>query len=849
MGSLFRSEAMCLAQLFLQSGSAYDCVSELGEIGLAEFRDLNPHVSAFQRKYVGEMKKCEELERILDYLVKEMRKSDIHVSDGVSLPAAPLPKHVLEIQEQLQKLEAELREVNKNKEKLRRNLLELTEYTYMLRVTQNFVQRSTEHETAAHSSYEEFPALEKESLMDYTCMQRLGAKLGFISGLVHYAKLESFERMLWRVCKGYTILTYQELDEFIEDPESKEPTKWVVFLVSYWGDQIGQKVKKICDCFHCHVYPYPNSVEERKNIMSGINTRIQDLHTVISQTEDYLKQVLFKASESIYKWVVQVKKMKAIYHILNLCSFDVTNKCLIAEVWCPVDDLPSIRKGLEEGSSGASIPSFINRIPSSDTPPTLIRTNKFTAGFQNIVDAYGVGDYREVNPAPYTIITFPFLFAVMFGDFGHGFLMSLFALLMVLYETNPKLHRTQNEIVRMFFEGRYIILLMGLFSIYTGLIYNDCFSKSVNIFGSSWNVSAMYPDGSSIKKHVNSTFLALDPNVTGVLKGIYPFGIDPIWNLATNRLTFLNSFKMKMSIILGVSHMTFGVVLSVFNYLHFKKTFNIFLVFIPEFIFMVFIFGYLVFMIVYKWLAWSAEFSKDAPSVLLHFIHMFMFATDKNNLPLYKSQFGIQVFLMVIVFLCVPVLLFGKPMYLYWQHHGGQTFASYRKGYQLVRHGSEEELSLLRSHDLEEGEDHTNSESQHEQSKETFDFAEIFMHQCIHTIEYCLGCVSNTASYLRLWALSLAHAQLSEVLWSMVMRMGLKVAPDVGVFLLMPAVAVFATLTIFILLVMEGISAFLHALRLHWVEFQKKFYSGDGYKFTPFSFHDMCLSLEREHAL
>lgn len=59
-------------------------------------------------------------------------------------------------------------------------------------------------------------------------------------------------------------------------------------------------------------------------------------------------------------------------------------------------------------------------------------------------------------------------------------------------------------------------------------------------------------------------------------------------------------------------------------------------------------------------------------------------------------------------------------------------------------------------------------------------------------------------------------AELSDVLWAMLMRVGLRVGTTYGVLLLLPVIAVFAVLTIFILLVMEGLSAFLHAIRLHW---------------------------------
>ncbi|XP_075019627.1 V-type proton ATPase 116 kDa subunit a 3 isoform X1 [Calonectris borealis] len=855
MGSLFRSEEVCLAQLFLQSASAYSCVSELGERGLLEFRDLNPKVSAFQRRFVGEVRRCEEMEKTFTFLQQELRGAGRALGPCPDNPRAPLAREALRVQEQSEQLAQELREVSRNRASLRGRLRELRQYLHVLREGQRFTSLSA----PLGSPVRPRALSEREPILDPSLHQHLDRKINFVAGVIHPWRVSAFERLLWRACRGYLVASFVEMPEPMEDPATGESITWVIFLISYWGEQIGQKIRKISDCFHCHVYPYPESEASRADTMSGLHSQIQDLSVVLEESEQYLAQVLDKVVLALPTWRVQVQKMKAIYLVLNQCSFDVTEKCLIAEVWCPVRDLTQVQDALRQGSykSGSSVECFVQRIPTSESPPTLIRTNKFTAGFQSIVDAYGVASYQEVNPAPYAIITFPFIFAIMFGDVGHGLLMFLFALWMVLYENSPSLRQASNEIWLTFFEGRYLILLMGAFSIYTGFIYNECFSKATVIFPSAWSVAAManhsswrwgsqppcdpprsLPALTPPHSAHSSAYLAthpsltLDPNVTGVFQGPYPFGIDPIWSLATNHLNFLNSFKMKMSVVLGIVHMGFGVLLGVFNHVHFQQRHRLVLELLPEMVFLLALFGYLVFLIFYKWVKFSAANSLVAPSILIHFIDMFLFTSNADNLPLYRGQVPVQTVLVVLALASVPVLLLGTPLYLCCRRRA-------------PRPGRPAPVAAGEQEPLLEGQEAGNSVNAtkedvesggHSPDAEHLDFAEIFMHQAIHTIEYCLGCVSNTASYLRLWALSLAHAQLSEVLWTMVMRNGFVRLSYAGGVVLVPVFAAFAVLTVAILLVMEGLSAFLHALRLHWVEFQNKFYVGAGYKLCPFAF-------------
>ena len=120
-----------------------------------------------------------------------------------------------------------------------------------------------------------------------------------------------------------------------------------------------------------------------------------------------------------------------------------------------------------------------------EQPPTYHKLKKLTQGFEDLGDAYGVCvvTFREIHPMPFVVIIFPFLFAVMPGTacWSRSLLSGWSA-----KRNNGRTNGAQQEVWTIFFGGRDVIFFMGPFSIYTGLISNDVFSKSNNLFGAAW---------------------------------------------------------------------------------------------------------------------------------------------------------------------------------------------------------------------------------------------------------------------------------------------------------------------------------------------------------------------------
>ena len=731
----------------------------------------------------------------------------------------------------------------------------------------------------------------------------MGTNLSFILGVIPYEYEMKMKRMIFRISRGRAVSAFYSLeinkDEYLLTSTIKQrgenlieneignlqklsaliqskdvgniSTKKKIFTIFFTGSEeniLHQKLLKVCEIYQASRYQIPKDSNTREEL-NEIKREIRDKQTVMLSIEKNLREFCtltntFEGKKgykySLYKLFFEQEK--TIYTTLNKCI--VREAFVDGTVWIPkkeVDKISVILQNLFRGGDQNKTSAYLEDIHFEEDihPPTYIEINEFTSAFQEVVNTYGIPRYREINPGYFTIITFPFLFGVMFGDIGHGFILFIFAMYLCLF--NNTIKKSKSILKSMLF-ARYFLLLMGFFALYCGLLYNDFLSIPVD-FGSCYNLTNLDSN--------NETKMITTRKNNGCN---YKFGLDPIWYVTTNELQFVNSLKMKLSVIFGVFQMTIGIILKGFNAIFVGDCVEFIFVFFPQLILMLILFGYMDFLIFAKW-ATSYEleifnfnnnftnitesitfdhsyYAPDIKTYLMNIFLKFGKLPDPPAIPkindieisnfkdhgwelladsktLEKIHFGIFIgSLICIIIMLIPkiILNYNKAKNKYLKYNQNNINNDNNNENQPFKEGlippqKEVEQPLISN----------------------------FIVECaIETIEFVLGTVSNTASYLRLWALSLAHSQLSVVFFS-------KTITFIGNYfdhwyinglLLILIFPLFAGITLIVLLFMDMMECFLHTLRLHWVEFQNKFYKADGYGFKPFCFSESINLIEEE---
>ena len=671
--------------------------------------------------------------------------------------------------------------------------------------------------------------------------------LRIVGGTVKQTEVQTLKKLIFRGTRGKALVQTFDLNMDESDVLNNKSFTFDALegYVVIFDDStnIGRSIMRICNSFNSDLYE--TSISSVMRDLQEARQQKLTIKKLIAESRrqfvNYLNVYNPLKSEDDVSLVMVYKQFLAkdmiIYRTLNM--FKKQESLLVGLVWVPTKDKDEFFKKRVElvSDNGMNIHVVEREVDPELTIPTHFRQCEFATVGQMVVDQYEVPGYKEVNPGYFTNITFPFLFGVMFGDVFSG---SLLLTAGIYFNLAP---RTPGSMAESVAPGRHFLLLMGIFSVFCGLVYNDFTSVSMYLFDSCWELP---PHGEQ----------------NAILKAdcVYPVGVDPIWYMAQNEILFINSVKMKIALILGVLQMTLGVIMKGCNDVYNKRWIDFFFEFIPQLVMFMALFGFMDLMVIVKWTTDYSEDTSKAPAIINAMLNMAMNGGSPSNpheSPLFgdKSSYDDQIklmnTLMLVVLICIPLMLCVKPCYL---------------NCTMAKHADvDDEFVAVKQQDTEDkpGEYATNEDDYRNASsaangniltasndafnikKEIISsyvdanahhgdegFMEIMIHQVIEVIEYVLGTISNTASYLRLWALSLAHSQLAKVFYDRAMVPGFESGDILFMFV---GFFVFIGATFGVLMVMDVMECFLHTLRLHWVEFMSKFFKGNGLQFSPVS--------------
>ncbi|MEG1710744.1 MAG: V-type ATP synthase subunit I [Clostridia bacterium] len=198
--------------------------------------------------------------------------------------------------------------------------------------------------------------------------------------------------------------------------------------------------------------------------------KLKEIKTTLKDINNEEDSIYARASE-FKEYIAQLKVLYDFYYVdLQKTNIDedalYTKQTYILKAWFPTDDEQKIKDLIERLGITTTIEIDEPTQDAGDLPPTKIKNGKFAAPFAFVTDMYSVPNYWEEDPNRYVGIWFTFLFGMMLGDVGYGFLLVVLGLLAIKI---MKPEQSMRNLIT-------ILVYGGVSTIFWGVMYGGWFS-------------------------------------------------------------------------------------------------------------------------------------------------------------------------------------------------------------------------------------------------------------------------------------------------------------------------------------------------------------------------------------